>query len=88
MPNKATADAVEDRKALKVAEVARRYDLDKSTIYRQIKSGDLPAFRIGGSVRVPIWALADFEVTALNAAKIETKSDTATGEPAVTAVAA
>jgi excisionase family DNA binding protein len=71
MPNQATADTVDDRKALKVAEVARRYDVDKSTIYRQIKSGDLPAFRIGGSVRVPVWALADFEATALTAARAE-----------------
>ena len=71
MPNQATADAAEDRKALKVAEVARRYSVDKSTIYRQIKSGDLPAFRIGSSVRVPVWALADFEAAALNAARAE-----------------
>lgn len=69
MPNQATADVVEDRKALKVAEVARRYSLDKSTVYRLIQSGDLPAFRIGNSVRVPIWALPDFEAAALSAAR-------------------
>ena len=71
MPNQATADAVNDRKALKVAEVAHRYSLDKSTIYRLIQSGELPAFRIGNSVRVPVWALPDFEAAALNAARTE-----------------
>jgi excisionase family DNA binding protein len=39
-------------KFLTMADVQKRFRLSLSTVQRLIKSGDLPAYRIGGSVRI------------------------------------
>ena len=74
MPNQSTADTGEHGKPMKVAEVADRYGVSTSTVYREIKAGRLTAFRIGtgrGTVRVPEAALADFDSAAIRAAQSE-----------------
>lgn len=76
MPNKGTSmpGLLAVRESYKVAEIAKRYGVSASTIYREIKAGRLAAFRIGtgrGTVRVPEEALADFDSAALIAARSE-----------------
>lgn len=39
-------------KFLTMAEIQERFRISLSTVQRLIKSGDLPAYRIGGSVRI------------------------------------
>jgi excisionase family DNA binding protein len=39
-------------KLLKASEVAERWDLHRATVYRLVQSGQLPALRIGGSIRI------------------------------------
>lgn len=54
------------RRYFRVAEVAARFDVDSTTIYRQIKAGRLKALRIGtgrGAVRIPAVALAEYEAS-------------------------
>ncbi|MGI9001435.1 MAG: helix-turn-helix domain-containing protein [Pseudonocardia sp.] len=45
---------------LRVKAVAEMFDVSAATIYRAIRSGQLDALRIGGSVRVPSDALKVF----------------------------
>lgn len=59
------------QKYLRVAAVAAHFDVDVTTIYRDIKAGRLKAVRIGtgrGTVRVLAEALAEYEADALAAA--------------------
>ena len=55
-------DAVEmsEPLLLKVAEVARKLSLGKATVYQMIASGELPRFRKGKAVRVPVHALEEW----------------------------
>lgn len=39
-------------KFLKMADIAERLNVSRSTVYRLIKSGELPAIRIGKNFRV------------------------------------
>lgn len=45
---------------LTVAEVAATLRLSKMTVYRMVKSGALPALKVGRSVRVPAQVVDDF----------------------------
>jgi excisionase family DNA binding protein len=47
------------RRMLTVAEVAEQLRVSRPTAYRWIRSGSLPAVRIGGTVRVPSKLLVD-----------------------------
>ena len=61
------------KRHFRVAEVAARFGVDKTTVYRQIKAGRLTAIRIGtgrGTVRVPAEALAAYEAS-ITAAAVE-----------------
>lgn len=40
-----------------VAEVCERLRLSRATVYAQIRSGDLPAIRVGTAYKVPVTAL-------------------------------
>ncbi len=42
------------RTYFRVDEAAKILCLHKSTVYRQINRGDLEAYRIGGSLRIPV----------------------------------
>ncbi|MGH3567806.1 MAG: helix-turn-helix domain-containing protein [Pseudonocardia sp.] len=44
----------------RVKAVAEMFDVSEASIYRAIRSGQLDALRIGGSVRVPSEALRAF----------------------------
>ncbi|MDT0268316.1 helix-turn-helix domain-containing protein [Streptomyces sp. DSM 44915] len=51
------------RKALRVKEIANVLGLDVSTVYREIQSGRLPAYRVGtgrGTLRVTCTAFRDY----------------------------
>lgn len=61
---------------LTVAETAAVLEVDKLEIYRRVHSGELPAIRVGRSVRIPEQALGD-----------PRPSTPATGEPAAPAPA-
>jgi excisionase family DNA binding protein len=41
---------------IRPSEIARRLDLHRTTVYKLIKDGELPAIRIGHAVRVPVHA--------------------------------
>jgi excisionase family DNA binding protein len=61
------------KRHFRVAEVAARFGIDETTVYRQIKAGRLKAIRIGtgrGTVRVPAEALAEYEAS-ITAAAVE-----------------
>lgn len=54
----------EKRRTYSVAEVAEMFGVHPATMYREIKAGRLKAIRIGakgGVVRVPVWAVAEYE---------------------------
>lgn len=61
MPETGTGRPVQ--RNFRVAEVAARFDVDETTIYRQIKAGRIKAIRIGSAVRVPAEALAEYEAS-------------------------
>lgn len=44
-----------------VPQVADRWQVEKSTIYRMISSGKLPAFRVGKEFRVTDRAVREYE---------------------------
>ena len=44
-----------------VAEVAVLLDKHIQTIYRWVRTGDLPSKKVGGTIFIPRWALARFE---------------------------
>lgn len=46
---------------LRVKDVAARFDVSPSTIYRAIEAGELEAVRIGGTVRIAVAAVALYE---------------------------
>ena len=46
-----------DRIALTVAEAAERLGVHERTMYRWVKSGEVPSRRVGGRVLVPVIAL-------------------------------
>ena len=56
----ATGDSTDNQILLRVAEVARRLQLAKSTVYMLVSSGELPAVRFGRAVRVPASRLSEF----------------------------
>lgn len=71
MPVSVSEDAVQ--RFFRVAEVAARFEIDETTIYRQIKAGRLKAIRIGagrGTLRISAEALAEYEAS-ITAAAIE-----------------
>ena len=54
------------RKFYRVAELARLWDLDGSTVYRMIYAGRLRAERHGakgGAIRIPATAVAEYEAS-------------------------
>ena len=48
-----SGDNISEAKFLTIAEVAAQMRVSKMTVYRLVHSGDLPAVRVGRSVRVP-----------------------------------
>ncbi len=73
MPVSASERAVQ--RYFRVADVAARFDVDETTVYRQIKAGRLRAIRIGtgrGAVRISAEALAEYgaDVTAAALAEV------------------
>lgn len=52
------AGALSDMRFLTVAEVADMMRVSTMTVYRLVKSGDLPAVRFGRSYRIPESAVA------------------------------
>lgn len=79
------------QKYLRVADVAARFDVDETTIYRQIKAGRLKAIRIGqgrGTVRVPADSLAEYEASIAAAvfASAELTVDTPLGSVDLVAI--
>jgi len=60
--------ATKNRRTYSVAELAEMYGVHPSTIYREIDAGHLKAMRIGakgGVVRVPVWAVEEYETSSL-----------------------
>ena len=56
------------RRPYRVAELAERWDIDVSTVYRMIYAGMLHAERHGprgGALRVPVDAVAEYERAAI-----------------------
>lgn len=52
------AGALSDMRFLTVAEVAEMMRVSNMTVYRLVKSGELPAVRFGRSYRIPETAVA------------------------------
>lgn len=52
------AGALSDMRFLTVAEVAEMMRVSTMTVYRLVKSGELPAVRFGRSYRIPETAVA------------------------------
>src|SRR5262249_18377899 len=50
MDSPAATDATP--KLLKASELAERWGLHRATVYRLVQRGELPALRIGGSIRI------------------------------------
>jgi excisionase family DNA binding protein len=50
----------EARVFLRIPEAAERLALGRSTVYRLIASGELPAVKIGTAIRIPATALASW----------------------------
>ena len=48
-----------------VAEVASMMRVSKMTVYRLVRSGELPAMRVGRSYRVPVAAVQEFMASGL-----------------------
>ncbi|NLF31307.1 MAG: helix-turn-helix domain-containing protein [Planctomycetes bacterium] len=44
-------------KLLRVSEVAKVFNVSRPTVYRMVKAGQLPAYSIAGSVRIPAEAV-------------------------------
>jgi excisionase family DNA binding protein len=89
MPNAGAVPAV--KAFYRVAEIAARFEVDQSTVYRQIKAGRLRAVRIGsgrGAVRVPAAALAEYEasITTIVTESAELTVDTLFGDVDMVAV--
>lgn len=47
-------------RAMTVKDVAKLFSVEKGTIYKRARSGDIPSFRVGTSVRFDPKALADW----------------------------
>lgn len=43
------------RVAYLVSEVAEMLGLSRSSVYRLVRSGEIPSIRYGSSVRIPAW---------------------------------
>jgi excisionase family DNA binding protein len=72
MPDSASEGAAQQY--FRVADVAARFDVDETTVYRQIKAGRLKAIRIGsgrGTVRISAKSLAEYEADITAAALAE-----------------
>lgn len=46
---------------LRVAQVAARWNLGVSTVYRLIETGEISHIRFGESIRVPLGAVLEYE---------------------------
>jgi excisionase family DNA binding protein len=69
-----------DTRLLHVAEVAERLRVSKMTIYRLIRSGDLPALQIGRLYRIPEPALLAYVTAAAVEVRAKTNETEVTGE--------
>jgi excisionase family DNA binding protein len=47
-----------DRIAYTVAEVAALLNKHPNTVYEWVRKGSLPSERVGGTIFIPVWALA------------------------------
>jgi len=56
-----------DRIAYTVADVAQLLGKNVGTVYDWVQKGALPSQRIGGTIYIPKWALADLLAPAANA---------------------
>jgi excisionase family DNA binding protein len=62
------------RKYFRVAEVAALFEIDETTVCRQIKAGRLKAIRIGsgrGTIRIPAAAVIEYEASITASAVAE-----------------
>lgn len=57
------------RLAVRVGEAARLLDIGRSKAYELIQAGELPAIRVGKSLRVPVRALQRWIEAQANAAR-------------------
>jgi excisionase family DNA binding protein len=62
----------------RVKAVAERYDVSPATIYRAIQAGELDALKIGGTLRIPDYALSAFESAGYEAAYADVQAGTVT----------
>ena len=53
-------DMEQPKLAIRVAQAAEALEISRSKAYEMIARGELPAIRIGGSVRVPLAALREW----------------------------
>lgn len=51
---------MDEPKLLRVPEVARIFNVSRPTVYRMVKSGELEAFTISGSIRIPAEAVSRY----------------------------
>lgn len=51
-------------KYLTTGEVGERWRLSRQSVRRRVSDGTLPAFRVGGSVRIPLAAVEAIEAAA------------------------
>jgi len=66
--------ATNQDRSMSVAEIVDELGVHKTTIYREIKRGNLKAYRIGtgrGTLRVPASSLAEYRETITAAALVE-----------------
>jgi excisionase family DNA binding protein len=58
----------EGTRMFRVKAVAEMFDVHPATIYRAIKAGELDAYKVGGSIRIPEWSLRVFREACAEAA--------------------
>ena len=50
-----------DKKTYRIDELAKGWGVSRETVRREIKRGELDAFRVGHTVRVPSGAVEEYE---------------------------
>jgi excisionase family DNA binding protein len=60
-----------DRIAYTVAEVAALLHKHPNTVYEWVRKGSLPSERVGGTIFIPVWALARLTTPATGLALAE-----------------
>jgi excisionase family DNA binding protein len=55
----ATPDILKGRVMLRVSEYSQLTGTPAPTVYKYLASGEIPAIRIGGTVRIPVSALLE-----------------------------